>query len=354
MGFRGSCVPLILAFLCPSTSLAAQAPAQVEAAQSTGAPLPENLSLLLGKKVLVGQMRLCVPNTYNVKQAYRGQPARVVGFRRWKMNVPTEGLTPAMRTSVENMNNGRILLLQFEDGTKLDTCVPETAKELSSRIGLAPGQTIATGNVTAYAELPAVTYTAHMSESHPAAPVFSPHDFPSYLEKADVRRLMFIRIDVLRNGAPLDCEVEISSGDKALDRYTCELIIKRAHFSSATWPDGSVAYGVIRSWLSWAYNFSGPPGSVHGDLDVTVNQMPKGIRSPHSELLLLAVDETGHIEACEADTPGLSKTQKSDPELAQLACGQLKKTYTPRPPIVEGHPKRSVQTAIVQFSAQPK
>jgi hypothetical protein len=257
-----------------------------------------------------------------------------------------------MRASIDNMKNGTILLLQFDDRTKLDTCEPQTANQLSTRISLAPGQTIAASDVGPQAELPTVTYTAHMSQSHPAAPVFSPDDFPAYLEKADVRRLMFIRIDVLRGGAPLDCEVEISSGDKALDRYTCELVIKRGHFSTATWPDGSAAYGVIRSWLSWAFDFSGPPGAVHGDLDVTVNQLPKGVKSPHTESLLLAVDEAGHIDACEANIRGLSKGEKSDPELAQLACEQLKKSFTPRPPVVEGQPKRSVQTAFVRFSTQ--
>lgn len=346
-------LPAILAFLAPSPLLASQAPLPDQQAGSAAGQLPQDLTLLTGKKVLVGRMPLCTARSAKFDLAHAGQTAKVVEVRQTQITaVATDDMPPKMRESIENLKKSALLFLQFEDGKKLNTCGPESASQLFPRLSLAPGETIALTSSSPHPVAgPPFKMFIGMRNSHPAGPVFSPDDIPAYLQKPGIKRTMLMRIDVFRNGAPEDCEVEVSSGDPALDRYTCQLVVKRGHFSSATWTNGMVVTGVIRIALTWAYDPDGPWGSLHGDVDVTVNRLPHGLRSPHFEQMALAVDEAGHIQACEADL-NRPKSEKSDPQLAKLACAQLMKAYTPRPPIVEGHAVRSVQTALVRFSTE--
>ena len=48
---------------------------------SAAAAIPENLALLRGKKVMVGRIALCVPNSFQPNLAYAGKIATVVGFK---------------------------------------------------------------------------------------------------------------------------------------------------------------------------------------------------------------------------------------------------------------------------------
>ncbi|MGN6057468.1 MAG: hypothetical protein ACTHOI_02645 [Sphingomicrobium sp.] len=112
----------------------------------TVTPIPEDLALLQGKKVVVGRLALCVPNTFQPNLTYAGQTATVVGFKPYQMlnNVALTGLPPSARAMIENIRKGGTLLLQFGDGTKLDTCAPQGSNQLSPNLDLAPGETIQT------------------------------------------------------------------------------------------------------------------------------------------------------------------------------------------------------------------
>jgi hypothetical protein len=99
----------------------------------------------VGKKVIVGRIPLCVPNTYNANLSYAGKPAVVAGFKpNTQLNAPIfAGLPPALRAQMADLKKGGTLLFQFDDGTKLDTCVVQGLSALAPNLELVPGETIA-------------------------------------------------------------------------------------------------------------------------------------------------------------------------------------------------------------------
>jgi hypothetical protein len=109
-------------------------------------PLPDNLMLLTGKQLMVGRASLCVPKTFQTNLNYAGKQATVISVTPGKnYKLPASSLnrlTPEMRAQMEDIQKSAILLLQFEDGTKLDTCAAMGPKMLSDYFELAPGQTI--------------------------------------------------------------------------------------------------------------------------------------------------------------------------------------------------------------------
>jgi hypothetical protein len=126
----------------PSPAQQYSASAHANATSST--VIPHNLALLKGKRVAVGRMALCVPNTYQPNLAYAGKTATVVGF---KPNASLNGINMALlpastRAMFDNLKLGGVLLFQFDDGTKLETCGPQGSDQLSPNLDLAPGQTI--------------------------------------------------------------------------------------------------------------------------------------------------------------------------------------------------------------------
>jgi hypothetical protein len=110
-------------------------------------PLPDNLNLLIGKKVVIGRIPLCVPKTFNTNLTYSGKTATVVSLKpgnmpRFSPSVLSR-MAPDMRAKMEDMQKGGILLFQFEDGIQLDSCAAMGPKMLSDNLELAPGETIA-------------------------------------------------------------------------------------------------------------------------------------------------------------------------------------------------------------------
>ena len=132
---------------------------------SAAAAIPENLALLRGKKVMVGRIALCVPNTFQPNLAYAGQIATVVGFKANQTlnSVNLAMLPPGTRAMMQNIKMGGVLLLQFEDGTKLDTCAPQGSNQLSPNLELAPGETIPAGSVASNSMPPTMTGDAPAS-----------------------------------------------------------------------------------------------------------------------------------------------------------------------------------------------
>jgi hypothetical protein len=133
-------------FAQDQTAQPPQLPQPVQPAQEPQ-PIPDNLNLLVGKKVVIGRMPLCVPKTYNTNLTYSGKTATVVSFKPG--NTPKispsamNRMAPNMREQLLDLQKGGILLFRFEDGSQLDTCATMGQKTLSENLELAPGETIA-------------------------------------------------------------------------------------------------------------------------------------------------------------------------------------------------------------------
>jgi hypothetical protein len=108
----------------------------------------QDLNLLVGKRAVVQRQPLCQPGTYTVVLAYAGKQAQVVSLKPSNIApIPKnvmDKLAPAARALMEDAQKAATILLQFEDGTRLDTCAPVGPSRLSNYIELAPGQIVQT------------------------------------------------------------------------------------------------------------------------------------------------------------------------------------------------------------------
>lgn len=99
---------------------------------------------LVGKKINVQRLPLCHPGTYTVDVAHSGKEATVVSAKRsGTPALPASALNrlaPELRDLMLDQQKAALLLLQFEDGTKLDTCAPFGPKRLAQYIEVLPGQ----------------------------------------------------------------------------------------------------------------------------------------------------------------------------------------------------------------------
>ena len=95
---------------------------------------------LIGKRFNVRRLPLCQPGTYKGDFAHAGQQATVVSAKPNTM-MPAlsamSAITPELRAMIEDQQKAATLLLQFEDGTKLDTCAPIGPKWLANYVELA-------------------------------------------------------------------------------------------------------------------------------------------------------------------------------------------------------------------------
>jgi hypothetical protein len=181
--------------------------------------------------------------------------------------------------------------------------------------------------------------------------LFSPDDVPVELVGEGYGRRVDVRVTVGPDGKVRNCQAEFSSEVPKLDAYTCELIIRRAHFRPALWIDGRPAYGVIRTGISWSVDAGMPP--VPGDLQVTLAQRPKHMKSPTFANLMFAVDQSGRPSSCVEEEPKGGRRDELSPELLKVACDQLLKSYVAIPAMDDaGRPVRSVQNAVVRLSVE--
>jgi hypothetical protein len=131
--------------------------------------------------------------------------------------------------------------------------------------------------------------------------IFTAQDFPDYLTGS---RTVYTRTIVRPDGSIQGCTAEVSSGDAWLDAYTCKLIVKRTKFGPAKWSDGSPVYGVVRFPVGWGIRIR-PPTRVQAmnafasDLEISVNQLPKGADPVFGISLEVATDEKGRPQTCD-------------------------------------------------------
>lgn len=186
--------------------------------------------------------------------------------------------------------------------------------------------------------------------------IFSADDFPAYLQREGVSKIVYVRATVRPDGVLQSCGAEVSSGDRKLDAYTCELIVKRARFATAKWPDGTPAYGVLRVPVSWVISDSPLPAdallnATRPDLEISVNKLPKGAHKVVAVELKVAADENGHVVACDEQPPFKGDPRKHFPELVPIACQQAATLRLSPPTDDAAKPTRSIQSVSVQFKA---
>lgn len=185
---------------------------------------------------------------------------------------------------------------------------------------------------------------------------YTPDDMPAYHQIAGITRKVYLRMTVRPDGSIQNCEVENDGGDPKLAAYTCVLTLKRAKFEPAVWSDGSPAYGVYRWAPTWAVGSPPPPNFALGDLELEVDRLPKGQRSPAFVSIMFAVDPTGSPSSCSAIPPS-SRYHRINPELVPIACDQWIRSFKAVPAKDDaGNVVQSVQTGTVKFvrRKQPK
>ena len=126
----------------------------------------QDFNVLVGKQVIVQRIPLCQPGTYNTVLTYSGKQATVVSLKPFKLPYPIsqavlDKMTPEARAMIQDQMKAATLLLQFDDGTKLDTCAPIGPSKFSDSFELAPGQTLTPSSPSvATAPTPNVAATA--------------------------------------------------------------------------------------------------------------------------------------------------------------------------------------------------
>jgi hypothetical protein len=176
----------------------------------------------------------------------------------------------------------------------------------------------------------------------------SPDDVPLELLEGNVLETVGFAITVKPDGRIQDCLIEVSSGNRKLDAYTCKLASQRLRFRPGRLSDGSAVYGVYRTSLKWWAGDDYPP-TLRGlsDVYLTVSQLPPKLKSPTVVRLMCGVDETGGISDCVAED------EKSPVELVQIGREQVIKSYTAKPArTIEGVAVQSTQSVLVSFETR--
>jgi hypothetical protein len=165
--------------------------------QQAPAPPVQDLNVLIGKKVIVQRTVLCPPATFKWTLDYAGKTATVISLKPGPQILPVrhpEKLPPEIRALWEDQRKAAIILVQFEDGTRLDSCMAISPAQLSDHFELVPGQTLDIGlasdptTTPASNALPAVltpsTTARTLAPSITAAPVSSTQECPVTVVKA--------------------------------------------------------------------------------------------------------------------------------------------------------------------------
>jgi hypothetical protein len=180
---------------------------------------------------------------------------------------------------------------------------------------------------------------------------FSPDDMPAGIQQSMNTYIVGTSTTVGPNGRPINCQIDHPTADPNLDALTCALILRRARFTPARWIDGSAAYGLYRMPVKWTTIVNDRGQST--DLQIQVNKLPAGSRSPVRIRLIYAADSRGHIVSCTSEPiPGQTRPRQINPQLIQVACSELERSWIPIPVHdASGAPVRSVQNASADITA---
>ena len=120
----------------------------ISVATVTSGQQVQDVNQLVGRKVVAQRMPLCEPGTYNTVLTYAGKQATVLSVKPSKAFPALSQSTlarmrPEARAIVEDQQKAATVLVQFEDGKKLDTCAAIGPARISEYFELAEGQTLA-------------------------------------------------------------------------------------------------------------------------------------------------------------------------------------------------------------------
>jgi hypothetical protein len=105
---------------------------------------------LVSKKVVVQRMPLCEPGTFTTNLNYAGKTGLVVSIKPSKSYKFSPSMlskmTPEARAMLEDQQKAATVLVQFDDGKKLDTCAAIGPHRLSEYFELAEGETLPTAS----------------------------------------------------------------------------------------------------------------------------------------------------------------------------------------------------------------
>ena len=186
----------------------------------------------------------------------------------------------------------------------------------------------------------------------PTSGVLRASDFPHHLVEYGESYQISTRTLVAPDGKPIRCEAERSSRKPKLDKYTCDIMVARARFSPIRWIDGTPAHALYRQVIGWTYDV---PRAPDADLELAVNELPKGVKRPFRFELTIAVDEQARAVSCSSAgrTAQETASQQVDPVLVRLACAELLKSrrfHVPKD--AAGRPLRTIQNISVQIAKQ--
>src|SRR6266436_5657065 len=106
----------------------------------------QDLKTLVGKQVIVQRIPLCKPGSYTTVLTYNGKVAKIISLKPFHITrLPEQTLskmTPEARAMIEDAQKSATILLEFEDGTRLESCAPVGPKNLCDYFELVPGQTL--------------------------------------------------------------------------------------------------------------------------------------------------------------------------------------------------------------------
>ena len=121
-------------------------PKQEADGQASGQLAIQDTAQLVGKKINVKRLPLCELGTYRGDLEHAGMEAVVLSAVASKLpslqKSALDRMSPGMRDLYLDQQKAALLLLQFEDGAKRDTCAAVGPKQLAQYIELAPGETL--------------------------------------------------------------------------------------------------------------------------------------------------------------------------------------------------------------------
>jgi hypothetical protein len=178
----------------------------------------------------------------------------------------------------------------------------------------------------------------------------SSDDYPTDLVTGDHSSFQSVTQTLVdATGKIVGCRIETPSSSPQVDALACAIILKRGHFQPARWSDGTAVPGIYRKAIR--IMLEGDTLDPFSDIDLDVDHLPDGKKSPAFVEVAFASESDGKIDECAAAAP-VSKEQKPpNPSLVPIACQAVKTGWRPftvlRP---DGKPSRSVQNAVVKFT----
>lgn len=180
----------------------------------------------------------------------------------------------------------------------------------------------------------------------------SSYDVPVQLMMSERLYAVTYRAIVDPSGKLRECEIERSSGDRKVDAYTCLLVKRRGKYFAARNENGEPTFGVHRETVQWWTGEEAMPKGSFTDIELSVIELPKGVKSPALVQVMFAVDAQGEISSCALGPEAGEEYDERGPPLAQAACESIRANFKASP-VRDGAGNfvPSIQNGTVRFTA---